>query len=64
MESINVTYKPEDIQQSLFCTTKKLGGCYSIMTVSDKVVDVYRLLVADIRQKQLSCLGVILQFAN
>jgi len=60
MESISVTYEPEDIQQSLSNSMKKLG----LLQPYSEVAGVYRLLVVDIRQKQLSCLGIILELAN
>jgi hypothetical protein len=60
MESISVTYEPEDIQQSLSNSMKKLG----LLQPYSEVAGVYRLLVVDIRQKQLPCLGIILELAN
>lgn len=60
MESISVPYEPEDIQQSLSNTMKKLG----LLQPRSEVAGVHRLLVVGIRQKQLSCLGIIFQFAN
>jgi hypothetical protein len=60
MENIGVTYKPEDIQQSLSNSMKKLG----LLQPHSEVAGVYRLLVINIRHKQLSCLGIILQFAS
>jgi len=60
MESISVTYEPEDIQQPFLSSMKRLG----LLQPRSEVAGVYILLVADIRQKQLSCLGIILQFAK
>lgn len=60
MENISVTYEPEDIQQSLSNSMKKLG----LLQPHSEVAGVYRLLVINIRQKQLSCLGIIPQFAS